>query len=463
MTRIAISAAVAVALGLSAGCAPFPSRTDTATVREELADDAFVDRFRFEDASALAWNSFDDPLLEALIAEALRDNLRLQSQKLSVDSTRIGLEAVRVRLFPMFTLTGPNAAVSRAKELSTQEVYSFSGSASYEIDLWHEVRNDVEQQMLAVINSEDVLKTSRISIAAQVTRLYFLIRFQDESLRLEQEQLRILGEQRRLTEVNFRTGSTTRQQLDRLDVEIERRRSNIESDRIARRSTLQALAAVLGKPVQQFSLPPTPFVETRIPRLDPAVPAELLRNRPDIRIAERQIRAADLSLENARSAWLPALSATAGTSSSSGSLGDLLAGDSITSNIGLRLSTLLFDNGNRDRNVRRSEISMEQAILDYEGSVLVALSDIENALNDQYENVLQIEILQRQADAQARVTERIQILYQTGQVSAFDLITEQRNLLGVQRQRVANWRNGMIASVSILQALGIDPLESITP
>ncbi|MEM8685394.1 MAG: TolC family protein, partial [Pseudomonadota bacterium] len=133
------------------------------------------------------------------------------------------------------------------------------------------------------------------------------------------------------------------------------------------------------------------------------------------------------------------------------------------SNIGASLGTLLFDNGFRDRSIRQSELFREQAILAYENSIIRALSDIENALNDQYENTLQIEIQQRQAAAQARVTETTRILYQTGDATAFDLIREQQNLLQVQQRRVNNWRDGMFASISILQALGVDPLESITP
>ncbi|MEO1247607.1 MAG: TolC family protein [Pseudomonadota bacterium] len=442
---------------------PFPSRTDTAGVADELEAGALIDRFGFDDSATLAWDSFADPVLTELIAEGLRSNLPLEQQRLSVEATRINLEAARTRLFPLFTLTGPNASVSRSRDASTVQTYAFSGTASYEVDLWREVGNDVERQMLAVTNSEDGLQSARISIAAQVARFYFSIRQQDEAIRLQQEQLGILGEQRRLTEVNFRAGTITRQPLDQLDVRIETLRSNIERARIVRQSTLQSLAAVLGKPVQQFSLPALAFVETRIPRLDPAAPAELLRNRPDLRIAERAIRSANLSVENARAAWLPRLTASASGSSSSGSLSDLLSGDSLASNIGASLGTLLFDNGFRDRSIRQSELFREQAILAYENSIIRALSDIENALNDQYENTLQIEIQQRQAAAQARVTETTRILYQTGDATAFDLIREQQNLLQVQQRRVNNWRDGMFASISILQALGVDPLESITP
>ncbi len=461
--RAATMTVLVAVLGLNAACVPFPSRTDAAGIAGELEDGAFIDRFRFDDSATLAWDSFDDPVLTELIVEALQSNLLLERQRLSVEATRINLEAARTRLFPVLTLTGPNASVSRSRDASTVRTYGFSGVASYEVDLWREVGNDVERQMLAVTNSEDGLQSARISIAALVARRYFSIRQQDEAIRLQQEQLSILGEQRRLTEVNLRAGTITRQPLDQLDVRIETLRSDIERARIVRQSNAQVLAALLGKPLQQFSLSPVPFVETRIPRLDPAAPAELLRNRPDLRIAERAIRSANLSVENARTAWLPSLNASASASSSAGSLSDLLSGESLASNIGASLSTLLFDNGFRDRNIRQSEIIREQAILAYEDSIINALSEIENALNDQYENTLQIEIQERQAAAQARVTETTRILYQTGDATAFDLIREQQNLLQVQQRRVNNWRDGMFASISILQALGVDPLESIGP
>ncbi len=451
----------ALSLGLAA-CSPFASRTDTQAISDELAVDDWANRIDLDAETAVAWTFFSDPVLDGLIEEALRNSLAIRSQRLSLESTQIQLEASRRRLFPSLGLSGPNAGISRARNGTTQESYGFSGSASYEVDLWGNVDNAVSQQYLSVENARETLQTVRISTAAQVARAYFSLRRQDEVIRLQQEQLKILREQRRLTEVNFTVGEVTREPLDQLDVRIETLLSNIESAKVARQITDQSLANLLGVSAGQFSLPAVAFKFTTIPRIDPDAPAELLRRRPDIRIAERVVVGADLSLETARNAWLPNLGLSAGGSSSvssTGSLGDLFSGDSIAANVAASLTTLLYDNGARDRARRQSDLNREQAILSYRRVVLNALSDVENALNEQRDNISQIEIQRRQQEAQERVTNSVQIRYQTGDASAFDLIREQQNILNVRQRRVGNWQAGMSATISLLQALGADPAD----
>lgn len=406
---------------------------------------------------SINWSDFKDPVLQDFLDRALVSNLDIKSTFLALENARIQLEASESRRGPVYNIAGPDISLDQGDQGSLRESYGFNGSVRYEVDFWDRIKNDIAQNELSVLDSETDIKIRKISVTAQVVRTYFSIRVQDELIRLQEEQIKILRQQKGLTDVNLEAGAVTRLSVDQLNVSIQQQLSSLENARAARQRSVHNLALLLGMPPQELDIKAVPYPFIEIPRLNPLTPAIVLAQRPDIQSFERSIIAANLSLDTARNAWYPSIGLSANAGTNSVSLSNLFSGSALAANLGATLNNTLLDNGDRQRTVRRSENTVEQTVLNYETAILSGLQEIEAALIDQEANLRQIEIIKLQEQSQDNVTRITRVKYETGAASAFDLITEQRNNLNVKQQSVQTWQQGMNTAVSLLQALGVEP------
>ncbi len=431
---------------------------DKTALQGRVVPDVWQTRSAAEFPTAIQWADLNDPILLDLIETGLQNNLTLESAYLSLESAEISLEQAETRLRPIFDLGSGNASLSQGREGGLNESYSFGGNASYQVDLWGRIRNSVARSELGLLGQETTLRSLRISQSQAIARTYIDIRVQDELMRLQEAQINIQREQLRLSQARLQAGAITRLRVDQINVDIQRLLSSLESQKARRLNLERALAILLGLPPQDFKLEAIPFEFVAIPRLGPEAPINVLLRRPDIEQAEQRLLSSQLSLEDARNAWLPSLALGARSSQSAFSLENFLTTDAIAASISAGLSVLLYDNGDRRRQVSQSVIAEEQAIVNYERSILSALNDVETVLVRQSENLRQIEIQALQQEAQERVTKITQAEYDTGAADAFDLIREQRNALITRQTRVQNWATGMNTALSALGALGVDPI-----
>lgn len=403
------------------------------------------------------WTDLGDPVLLELIQRGLENSLTLESALLSLRSAQISLEQAETQRNPILSLGSGNASVTQSRRGSPVDRYSLGASATYTVDLWGLVDNNITRNELSLADRETALRAARIDTAQLIAQTYFDIRVQDEFIRLQQEQINIQNEQLRLSQVRLKAGTITRLGVDQLSVSLSGLESSLENFKTIRANQVRSLAILLGEPPQNFSLAPIPFVFWDVPRLKPATPAQVMLGRPDIERAERSIAAANINLDSARKAWLPSLTVSANSSTGGPSITDLLSTDALAASISAGFSVLLYNNGNRKRSLEQSEIMRQQTLISYERTLLGALESIERLLAQQAENIRQGELLTLRQEAQDRVTKITQVRYDTGAASAFDLITEQNTALGVRRSRVSTWLNGMRTSISMLSNLGIDP------
>ncbi len=459
MTKFIIVPLIATLLG-STACQSIRKLPDANPSIQKVSEQTLPQEWRestpSQFSSHLNWLTFQDPVLQKLIKQGLANNINLKNTYLSLEQARISLDGARKGQEINYNIGG-NSGLNVSKGRSITDSYSLSASASYEIDFWNRIAAGVKSQELSLDNSETNLKTLRISTAANITTTYFSLRIQDEILKLRREQLKILEKQRDLQSVRLRAGAITRLGVDQLDVNIQSRKSGIETLISRRRQSEQRLATALGLTPQEFQLQTEDLNMFALPRLKPDTPSEVLTARPDIQNAERAIEQAFLSLHQARTAFLPSFSLSANTGTASGDLIDFLTLSSISRSAAASVRQTFLDNGARKRRVQSSEISIEQSLNRYQSAILSALTDVESALIQQGNNVRQIEIFQSQIEAQERATKLTEILYQSGSGDAFDFIREQQAQLNLKERELNNWQQGINISISLLRALGVDP------
>lgn len=453
MTRLFVLLATLPGLAACATSAPELARPDIETQTPG-------DWRTFAPADAphvLGWSDISDGQLAELLAQALQNNPDLQSLALARDAARIGIRDAEAARRPGVTVSGPNAGVSDGNGGSASFA-SLAVAASYELDFWGRLAAGVRQQELVLEGAGDSLLTARIGLAADIALTYHDIRTQDALLQLRAEQLELLEQRRTLQDVRLEAGAITRLDLDQLDVEILRLRSTIEDARARRALSEQRLAALVGEVPQSFSLAAAAFEPEAIPRLAPGMPAEVLLVRPDIRNAERGLERADISVHLARTAFYPSFGLSANGRYASSDLVEFLDGSTSWS-AAADMTTVLFSNGTRRRNVERAQIGAEQAVLAWRSAVLSALTDVENALLAQDSNLRQIDITARQLEAQIRVTRAVETRYDAGTASMFELIAERQREIALREQRIRNWQQGLAATVGLLRALAADPAD----
>ena len=448
---------------LSMGCA---SITDLRSIPEsnkaekeifvELVPQTWAEDTTDLDKVSISWNDLKDPDVHRLIDLAIKNNLSLKNSYLALAKATNSFKLVKQQRRTQYGADA-NASAIKVEDIDTQESYTFTSFARYEVDLWNTIKSRVKNNALSIENLEEDLETLKISLASTVASLYFDLKVQDQVLKLRKEQLGIVKRQRDLQSIRLQAGAITRLDVDQLDVEIQSQESNIETLISSRLRTEQNLAILVGQPPQSFKVKVSELEMFAIPRLNPEAPSTLITRRPDIKRAERAIEQANLSLHEARTAYLPSLSLAVTGNKSSDDLSDFLSFSDITHTLISSLQQTILDDGDRKIQKQNAEISVEQELNNYRLAILESLSEVESALINQNENIRQISILNAQIEAQKRAAQITKIRYETGSASAYDFIREQQIILSIKEREFLNWQKGINTSISLLRSLNINP------
>ena len=454
--RALLAATTALALTACAHCGAGVEGPPTAEPDIDLEQAAWLATTPDGAVAAGSWRSFEDPLLLDLVDRAVRNSPTVESAALALQQAQIQLRGARVQAGPTGRVGGPDVSVSQSDQGDWNGQIFGSASASYLVDLWGENARAVERSELSVDDAEDQLISSRISIASGVVNTYIALRVLDAQIALNREQLAITERQLEVAEVRVRAGVSTRLAVNQFIVQLQTLRSQIESSETQRLEAENALAALLGVPPGGLRIEPRPFSPFPVQTLRPEAPITLLAGRPDLRRAERNLRRADISVADARAAFLPSLSIGAAASAR----GDLRAlADGLSSGWSLiaDLLTTLLDDRSRQRNLERQRLAARGAVLDYRTTVISALQDVETALNAQNENLRQAEILALQLAAQEDAARQTEAQYRAGALSADDLVREQERLLNLRQSEVNLWAASVRAKLQLLVSFGVDP------
>lgn len=433
------------------------SEAEISAIDQANVPNAWIVSSEFQGASAVQWDAILDAELGQLIQTGLRNNLTVQAAELTLEAVRINLEQADARRRPRINLGNLSATGSLSDGGEDSQTFSLSASAAYEFDLWGLIENDIRRAEISETQQLEQLRSVRIIIAQLISRIYVDLRVQDELIQLQENQIRIQEDQLHLARTQLAAGIVTLLRIEQINVDIQGLRITLERLK-SRRTVLQnSLSTLLGQPPRTLTLEPGIFQFLDVPTVQVDTPAITLANRPDILSAELSIVASGLSLMNARRAWLPELSVSASTGTTTPSLFDLLSLDGLAARLTASFATVLVDDGARGRAEARATIATEQSLNRYEAVVIGALEEIDGLLIQQDETLRQAELLALQKESQDRVTRITQVEFEIGVADAFDLIREQRNALSVRQQQVRNWATRMNIYISALGAFGIDP------
>lgn len=415
-----------------------------------------------ETIGRIGWRDFfRPPELQRLIAEAIANNRDIRIAAARVAEARAAWRIEGASLYPALDAVGTgtrgrtlfNLPQVGATAIDVEQI-SAQLSASWEIDFWgrlHNLRDAARWQYLA---SEESRRAVATGIAAQVANGYLLEREYEERTALARRSIQTREEALRIMRRRYEVGSGSKLDMTQAQTLLAQARTTLqglEQDRAVNRN---ALALLVGKPVEigsgRLSLAEVP--EHLV--LPPGLPSDLLVNRPDIVAAEHQLRAANANIGAARAAFFPNIKLTGAYGTMSDELGGLFSGGSEAWTFTPTISLPLFNAGRLKGNLDVAKARRDRAVAEYERTVQAAFRDVSDALVRRSQLQHQIETTRELLDAQRESARLAQLRFDNGRSAYLEVLDAQRSLFEAEQALVQLRRAELASIVALYSALG---------
>ena len=455
--------AIVTATLLLAACAVGPdyrAPTTAPAVLKNAPSPGFVE----QTPEGLWWQEFEDPELNSLVGRALGANLDLRSAFDRVRAARAVFVQSNYDLAPHVQLDG---AYSRSHEQEpgfgpapiNLQSDSLGFDAAWEIDLFGRVRRSVQAARADLGVEQANYQDAQVTVAAEVARNYFELRGAQKRLDVAQRNLQSEIQTLALTQLLDETGRGSELDVQRSRARLKATEATIPPLEAAEKQAGYRLAVLLGErpgTLDQELLPAA--TATYAKALPIGDPSELLRRRPDVRAAERQLAGATARVGVATADLFPRVSLTGFVGFLSGDVGRLFStsagSDARAWSVTPTVSWAAFDMGSVRARLRASEAQSDAAAANYEKVVLTALEDVENTLVAYTAHQSQLKSLNEQAQASRRAAELADIQYREGVADFLVLLDAQRTQLDAEDSVARAETDVNVSVVAIYKALG---------
>jgi multidrug efflux system outer membrane protein len=451
-----------IALALSA-CAVGPNYREPPTAAANLVN-AQSPGIVAQDPEGAWWRQFDDPELDSLLSRGLIQSLDLRMAYDRVREARAVFAGNGLDLAPHVPV---QAAYARSNEqepgFATQRLniasYSLGFDASWEIDLFGHVRRSIEAARADLGAQQESLRDAEVAVAAEIARNYYELRGAQRRLQVAQDNLDSARQTLELTRTRYEAG-----RVGEIDVQRARARqaatvASIPPLELAQQQATYRLAVLLGQRPGTLDDELKPReVPTYAKALPIGDPAQLLRRRPDVRVAERQLAAAVARVGVATSNLFPRVNINGFVGFLSGDFSHLFSSSSGTDarawSVTPNLSWAALDLGSVRAQLRASKAQSDEAAANYEKVVLAALEDAEISLVAYGRAQTQLKSLAEQAEASQRAAALAELQYREGLVDFLTLLDAQRTQLEAEDALAQAQTQVNVDVIAVYKAMG---------
>jgi multidrug efflux system outer membrane protein len=416
------------------------------------------------------WAIFEDTMLNDLEKQAIDANQSLKAAGARVEEARAVVRANALSFLPNIDV-GANALRAKPGDagvvafggpagatLKPYNLYSANGIASYEVDLFGRVRDSASAFSFDADATEALYQSTLLALQADVAQHYFQLQSIDAERVLLKDTIEVRKEANRIMQKRFDVGTASEVDTSRTQSELAGANAELIVLERQRAAFENAMAVLLGKDPSSYHFPESPLVESRPPIIPAGIPSEILLRRPDIAQAVANMQAANKRIGVARTSFFPSLILTASGGFESTELSDLFKWSSRTWALGQvagsALAWNIFESGRNVARVDAAQAAYEEAVANYRQQVLAALSDVETALTDQRLLASQTDEQDKAAKATAHTLDLVAKRYYEGDISYFELVDTQRNMLLVNRAAIQTRGARLAATVTLIRALG---------
>jgi multidrug efflux system outer membrane protein len=456
----------ALALGLLlAGCTVGPDhvRPELATGERFLRAEAAVANAPSASAEAAFWQRFEDPLLSAMVEDALRANHDLRIGLARLDQARALSRQSRFDLFPTVTAEA-GASESRASAgqapgvpRADRDTQSRDAAAllSWELDLFGRVRRGVQAQRADSDAVGADLAALQVSVVAELAQTYFDLRGRQAQLAVARGNAQNQRSSSELVATWLEAGRGTELDTARAQAQLESTLSSIPALEAEVAALMHRLAVLTGRTPEAL----VAHLETAQPLpvlLDPiaaGAPADLLRRRPDIAAAEHRLEAATARIGVATADLFPRFTLGGLIGSQAASGGDLFERDSETRLVALGIDWSFLDIGRVRARLAAAEAGADEHLARYQQTVLRALEETETALA-RYQHARTERVhLEAAAAASARGAELARLRFEGGLVDFLQVLDAERARLESEDRLAQSQARTATALVAVYRAM----------
>ncbi len=327
-------------------------------------------------------------------------------------------------------------------ESGSSESYSASVSASYELDLWGQLRNSRDVARASLLASQFSRDTVQLTVIASVVNTYLQVLYLQDNLALSEENLALAQQVLDVVQAKVENGAVSPQDV----------KAQLPSLRHQLRQSRYALAVLVGEMPQAFQVGGGTLSNLQLPEIQAGLPDQVLAQRPDIAQAQASLMAADYSVAAARADYWPSITLTGSGGYASSALSSLFNGDAVYS-LGVSLQTL-FDGGARNARIDQSKAAWQEQVASYTGTLLVALQEVEQSLSN-VQGLAEQQQYREEAYQQAEEAYRVaQVRYQEGETELTDVLSAQSSFNSARQNSLDLIYNQYQSRITLYRVLG---------
>lgn len=401
----------------------------------------------------LPWKEvFQDPKLQILIEEGLKQNVNLQISILKIEEAKANLLASRLSFAPSFSLS-PQGTLSSFDANSPSKTYQLPITASWEIDLFGNLRNIKEEAKANLLQTQAYSQAVKTQVISNIANCYYTLLMLDNQVEITEKTAKIWEENINTMKALKEAGLTNEAAVSQSQANYYLIKSSLPTLNQQIHETENSLSLILGKVSQKIER--GTLKEQKLPEtFSIGLPIEILSNRPDVKRAEMALMSAYYVKNQAISNFYPKiiLNGSAGwTNNGGGSI--VNPAKFLASAIG-SLTQPLFNKGKNIAQLKISKSQQEEASLTFQQSILNAGNEVNNALF-KYQTTNE-RCVQRnlQINSLINAVENTKQLMKFGSSTYIEILTAQQSLLNAQLSQVQDEFERIQAVISLYQALG---------
>lgn len=404
------------------------------------------------------WTRLRDPTLNRLVDGAVGGSLDVAAARARVRQANASYDQAVGALFPTVDGSGSARRSLTGSTPSTPPYNNVRGgaAASWEVDLFGANRRAVEAAKYGLDASAEDLRNTLLVLIGDIASNYVDARGFQARIALSRRTAKSQRDTEALVRTRLAAGGATALDVANAAGQAASTEASIPALETGLAQAIHRLSVLSGQPpstladVFRKSAPiPAPSWRVRI-----GIPADVLLNRPDVRLAERIFAQSTAQIGQATAALYPSVSLTGDISTSAARFGDLGRSSSISWSFGPSLSVPLFNAGKLRAAVAVSEAQRDQSFIAWRGSVLKALEEVENALVSLNQEGVRISKLGSAASNYGEALRLSRELYQSGNVSFLDVLTAERSSYSAESALVDSRINRARAWIDLNKALG---------
>ncbi len=406
------------------------------------------------------WGRFEDPTLSRIIADALRNNPDLASASARVREARARRNAEASSLFP--SLSGSGSVGSNSSQTlgggGTDTTSSSAGlNASWEIDLFGKNRSRVEAATAQYGSAQENFHSVQASLASEIAIAYTNLRVNEAALGVLLRTVSTREETTKLATWRTQSGEADSLESSQAISSLEQARAAVPSRQQSIAQSRNLLALLAGQApggLDGLLSSGKKSIPNPTSSLAIGIPADTIRQRPDVRIAGYQLLAAAASTRAANAERYPSLNLTGSLGLNSLGSGKVFDPQSTSASIAAGITSPIFNAGRIRSNIEAQDAAEEQAYLGYRSTVLTALSEVEDALIACRRTSERLATLEKATAAAREAATLAQQRYEAGVTDILTVLDSQRTLLGLEESLFTVRASRTIAYIQLYKALG---------